>query len=90
MDSFLDSCFWPIFLPIFDFFYWLICIKLTSIEKNKLRRFGVGSREELWRALIQQHVDNEREMQYEREMDALEYLQSHPEVSRVSLVTCPE
>ncbi|KAJ4327595.1 hypothetical protein N0V84_001984 [Fusarium piperis] len=32
---------------IFCFFYWLICVKLTSYDKNRLRSMGVETQEEL-------------------------------------------
>lgn len=77
MWRFLDS----ILGLIFEFIHWLVFVKLTNWEKERLRRMGVKSQEEL-DELVRQRCEA-RTSQISPEQEA-EFLCRHPQVSQVS------
>jgi hypothetical protein len=77
MWRFLDS----ILGLIFEFIHWLVFVKLTNWEKERLRRMGVESQEEL-DELVRQRCEA-RTSQISPEQEA-EFLRRHPQVIQVS------
>ncbi|KAM6522180.1 hypothetical protein FALCPG4_011864 [Fusarium falciforme] len=62
---------------IFEFIHWLVFVKLTNWEKERLRRMGVESQEEL-DELVRQRCEA-RTSQISLEQEA-EFLHRHPQI----------
>ncbi|KAJ4233337.1 hypothetical protein NW759_002117 [Fusarium solani] len=73
MWRFLDS----VLGLIFEFIHWLVFVKLTNWEKERLRRMGVKSQEEL-DELVRQRCEA-RTSQISPEQEA-EFLCRHPQI----------
>lgn len=77
MWDFLNS----LLKAILEFIYWLVFVKLTNWEKNRLRQMGFESQEELDELMRQRYKDEIGDFSPEQEA---ELIRRYPKVSQVS------